>query len=298
MLIPSLAELKPKSITQKIDFGNPRLQPMVAMLQNNIRRETRAWKPDPSLSVRQEELPGGVSCFVVEPNEKKTQGACLFCHGGGMIFPLQVSSLRIAAYYAQKAQIAVWVPDYSLPPEAPFPKPMEECLLAWREMTRTFGKAILYGESVGGALAASVALALRDAGEMLPTMQMLIFPALDCRTSDYPSAGLDSEAVWTLRNNQYMWDIYLPNEETKRLPYAVPLRERANGLPPSYIESAEKDILRDEAEAYAMKLRFADVSVESVRVPGAWHGFDTEIDHPLVKQILDLRAERMREALL
>lgn len=297
MTVPSLAGLTPKTGAQKIDFGNPRLQPMVRMLQNSMRRETRAWRPEPSLSLRREDLPGGLSCFIVEPRAGNTRGACLFCHGGGMIFPLQASSLRIAAYYAQAAQIAVWAPDYSLPPEAPFPKPVDECLLAWREMTKRSGKALLYGESVGGALAASAALALRDAGEPLPALQMLIFPALDCNTADYPSARLDGEAVWTLRNNQHMWDLYLPNEETKRLAHALPLRERANGLPPAYIESAEKDILRDEAEAFALKLRFADVPVESVRVPGAWHGFDVETDHPLIRQILALRAERMREAL-
>ena len=297
MIVPSLTGLKPSSGTQKIDFGNPRLQPMVTMLQNSIRRETRLWRPESSLSLRQIELTEKLTCFVVEPSGKQLSGACLFCHGGGMIFPLQVSSMRIAAYYAQKAQISVWVPDYSLPPEAPFPKPLTECLLVWREMAKTTNKAFLYGESVGGALAASAALALRDAGEISPVMQMLVFPALDCRTADYPSAQLDGEAVWTLRNNQHMWDLYLPDEDTKRLSYALPLRERANDLPPAYIESAEKDILRDEAEAYALKLRFAGVPVENVRIPGAWHGFDTEMDHPLIRQILDLRVEQMRKAL-
>lgn len=291
-----MTELKPQRQLARIDFGNPKMQPMIKLLQTNIRRETRKWQPDADMQLRWEalflpDLPP-FSCLILEP--KESRGSCLFCHGGGMIFPLQVSSLKVAEYLARAAQISVWVPDYHLPPDASFPFPMKECLRAWQAMTQTAQTNILYGESVGGALAASLTMVLRDQGEKQPKALLLIDPVTDRETETYPSAALDAQAAWTLRNNQYMWNLYLPQGTA---PYAVPIGENARGLPPTYLETAEIDILRDEGEAFGQKLRAAGVAVEMRRIAGAWHGFDTEIDHPFVRQALQMRAQFIRNAL-
>ena len=291
-----MADLKPKSQLAKIDFGNPKMRPMIKLMQNNIRMETRKWQPAADMLLRRAEFSimdrFPFSCLILEPENSK--GNCLFCHGGGMIFPLQVSSLKVAAYLARAAQISVWAPDYHLPPDAPYPVPMQECLRAWQAMCQTSETNILYGESVGGALAASLAMALRDQKEKQPARLLLIDPVTDRETEKYPSAALDAQAVWTLRNNKTMWSLYLPTENE---PYAVPMREDAQGLPPTYLETAEMDILRDEGEAFGEKLRMAGGAVETRRSPDAWHGFDTEIDHPYVRQTLQMRAEFIRNAL-
>ena len=291
-----MTELKPQHQLARIDFGNPKMQPMIRMMQGNIRRETRNWQPEADMRLRWTELAlpdkPPFSCLILEP--KESRGSCLFCHGGGMIFPLQVSSLKVAEYLARAAQISVWVPDYHLPPGAPFPLPMQECLRAWQDMSRTAETNILYGESVGGALAASLTMALRDQGEKQPKALLLINPVTDRETETYPSAALDAQATWTLRNNRTMWKLYLPQESAL---YAVPMREDAQGLPPTYLETAEIDILRDEGEAFGQKLMAAGVPMEMRRIPGAWHGFDTEIDHPFVRQALQMRAQFIRNAL-
>lgn len=291
-----MTELKPQRQLARIDFGNPKMQPMIKLLQTNIRRETRKWQPEADMQLRWEafslpDLPS-FSCLILEP--KESRGSCLFCHGGGMIFPLQVSSLKVAEYLARAARISVWVPDYHLPPDASFPFPMKECLRAWQAMTQTAQTNILYGESVGGALAASLAMVLRDQGEKQPQALLLIDPVTDCETEKYPSAALDAQAAWTLRNNQYMWNLYLPQGCA---PYAVPMGEAAQSLPPTYLETAEIDILRDEGEAFGEKLRTAGTPVEMRRIAGAWHGFDTEIDHLHVRQTLQMRAQFIRNVL-
>ena len=291
-----MADLKPQSQLARIDFGNPKMQPMIRLLQTNIRRETQKWQPGADIRLRWEafsipNLPA-FSCLILEP--KETKGNCLFCHGGGMIFPLQVSSLKIAEYLARAAKVSVWVPDYHLPPDAPFPLPLQECLRAWQAMSQTAEINILYGESVGGALAASLAMVLRDQQEKQAQALLLIDPVMDCETETYPSAALDAQAAWTLRNNRTMWSLYLPAENE---PYAVPMRESAQGLPPTYLETAEMDILRDEGEAFGEKLRTAGVPVEMRRIADAWHGFDTEIDHPDVRQALQMRVHFIRNAL-
>ena len=297
-----MAELKPRGQLGKIDFSNPRMQPMIRMLQDNIRKETMRWQPDAGIILRRADLSvpdmPSFSCMILEPeNFPKARAACMFCHGGGMIFPLQVSSLKIAEYLARAAQISVWVPDYHLPPRAPFPSPMQECLCAWQRMSQTAETVILYGESVGGAVAASLALYLRDHQERQPERMMLIDPVTDCETEKYPSAALDAQAVWTIKNNRFMWAQYLPDEATARMPYAVPIRESVKGLPPTYLETAGIDILRDEGEAFGEKLRAAGVPTEIHRIEDAWHGFDTEIDHPYVQQTLHTRRAYLKKAL-
>ena len=298
----AMAELKPRGQLGKIDFSNPRMQPMIRMLQDNIRKETMRWQPEAGIILRRVDLSitdmPFFSCMILEPEHMPNErNACLFCHGGGMIFPLQVSSLKIAEYLARAAQISVWVPDYHLPPCAPFPNPMQECMCAWLRMSQAADKAILYGESVGGALAASLALYLRDHQERQPERLMLIDPVTDCETEKYPSASLDAQAVWTVKNNRYMWNQYLPDETTTRMPYAVPIREAVDGLPPTYLETAEIDILRDEGEAFGKKLQAAGIPTEIYRIACAWHGFDTEIDHPYVQQVLHTRAEYLKKAI-
>ena len=290
------ANRKSQNLLGKIDFSSPGMQPMIRMIQNNIRRETRNWQPAADIRLRTAEICDAtdepLTCLVLEPEESRA--ACLFCHGGGMIFPLQAASLGIAEYLARAAQISVWVPDYHLPPEAPFPVPLRECRRAWQEMSRASARTVLYGESIGGALAASLAICLRDHPEdYRPDRLMLIDPVTDCETERYPSAALDAQASWTIKSNRHMWDIYLPDGYK---PYAVPIRERLDGLPPTYLETAGMDILRDEGEAFGHALEAAGVPVKMHRAAGARHGFDTETDHSGARQMLQKRVEYIREA--
>ncbi len=292
------ADLKPQGQLNRIDFGNPRMQPMIRMMQNSIRRATADWQPETGIQLSRRKFSTGggqpFDCLVLTPD--RSRGECLFCHGGGMVFPLQVSSLKVAAFLAETAGVSIWLPDYHLPPESPYPQPVQECLTVWHAIKQSDRKTVLYGESVGAALAASLAMYLRDHPEDgQPDRLMLIDPVADCETDRYPSAALDAQAVWTMKNNRHMWSLYLPEEKTAAPDYAVPIRGRVHGLPSTYLETAENDILRDEGEAFGEKLQAAGVPVVMCRIEGAWHGFDSEIDHPYTRQVLQSRVNYMKD---
>jgi acetyl esterase/lipase len=93
-----------------------------------------------------------------------------------------------------------------------------------------------------------------------------------------------------------MWHTFLRNG-TNMPEYVVPMRNHLDGLPKAYVERAEIDVLRDEAHAYAKKLRAAGVEVTENLIPGAYHGYDADLKSPLVKRSYEARMEFIREIL-
>jgi acetyl esterase len=74
----------------------------------------------------------------------------------------------------------------------------------------------------------------------------------------------------------WFWDQYTRNPGERNQITASPLRastEQLKGLPPALVITAEADVLRDEGEAYANKLREAAVRVTAVRFQGTIHDF-------------------------
>ena len=111
--------------------------------------------------------------------------------------------------------------------------------------------------------------------------QVLIYPVTNA-SFDTPSYqefahgyGLDRDEMMLI------WDNYLPDKDARKKPTACPLQaslEQLKGLPPALVITAEKDILRDEGEAYARKLAEAGISVKATRYRGATHGFIMDPD--------------------
>ena len=297
-------ELKQPGALQRIDFGNPKLAPMIRMVVQSQRAVARAWMPPDGLTARVFSLPSWdgepIGCFVIEPEAAEPLPGILYCHGGGFFLPVQTSALELAAFYAERLRTRVFMPDYRILPEHPDPYPFRDCLAVWEGMSgraeihRLDGRLLLYGESAGGALAAGLALWLRDHGGQQPAGQLLIYPALDDSPKDYPSMERCDGAVWTRRSNDYMWSAYLKNSDQESERYTVPMKNgRFDDLPPAYIEPQEFDILRDEATAYAGKLRRAGVWVELVQIAGSYHGFDTDVRNPFVRSVLEQRVRAM-----
>ncbi len=245
---------------------------------------------------------GDVPCYVVEPrDDARMLPAMLYAHGGAFVFPLQTYMLRLAAHYAAQVGCRVFVPDYRLSMRAPFPAALLDCRDTLRTMQARreeykldMDRLILYGDSAGGCLAASLAHLCRDENTANPVAQFLIYPVTD-NTMNHPSMREYARAVWSAEANRHMWALYLRGEGHSLDRYAVPMAcERFDGLPPAYVEAAEMDTLRDEAAAYAGKLLAAGTPVEYCEVKGAYHGFDSDFSSPLVKRLLARRCERMR----
>ena len=132
------------------------------------------------------------------------------------------------------------------------------------------------GDSAGGNLAAVTALLARDRGGPALVCQALVYPNTDYR-AETPSMRENIDRAFFNRSSvAWYWRHYLADPAHGDDPRASPLRAAdLGGLPPALVLTAEYDPLRDEAEAYAARLREAAVPVRLTRYDGMVHGFFT-----------------------
>lgn len=273
------------------------------MLVQRIQTDISAYTPSKKILLQKQQVTiwdgETIDCFVLEP-----EGGCpklptmLYCHGGGFFLPIQPMMLELAAQYAVELGVRVYLPEYRILPEHPNPYPFRDCLSILEEIQKQNVPYLLYGESVGGTLAAGLALWTRDQGRKPACGQCLIYPALDNRCSRYASMRLYAEAAWPLKNNLAMWREYLKNGKDGLDDYIVPMTAPdVSALPPAYIEPQQIDILREEAIAYAKRLEEAGNQVTWNVIEGSYHGFDADTRNPFVQKIVHNRIAQMREML-
>ena len=225
-----------------------------------------------------------VTLYIMQPEHVTGKpGVVLFIHGGVWIVGNYQNHQRLLRdLVVGSGQIGVFV-EYTPLPLAKFPTQLDESYAALKWVTTHAGefgadgsRIAVAGNSVGGNMAAALALMTKDRNGPKISYQVLMIPATE--------AGVDTESYREYGTGrflarafmQYGWDLYVPDAKTRDNPYVSPLRastEQLKGLPPALVITAENDPLRDEGEAYARKLKSAGVSVDAVRYNGTIHDF-------------------------
>lgn len=234
---------------------------------------------------------------------KKTYPAMIYYHGGGFMFPIQKAMMDNSALYAENCGVKVFLPDYRIAPEATCREIMEDCYAMLQyvfthaeELQVDTERVIIYGDSAGGCLAASTAILNQKRDHFPLRGQMLIYPVCDNQSEKYPSVKEYEYAVWNRKSNISMWKNYLSNVPNAENEY-VPIKNICPGLPRAYVEASEMDILRDEAIAYAGRLKRAGVPVECNLVGGTFHGYDSQLKSPLVQRVFQHRYKVIQDLL-
>jgi acetyl esterase/lipase len=204
--------------------------------------------------------------------------AVLYLHGGGFIVPLLPIYDDVMREYTKRSGVPMLLVDYRVAPEHPHPTPVDDCYtaLCWlannaSELGVDPKRIAVMGESAGGGLAAGVALMARDRGGPALALQLLIYAMLDDRTIG-PDPHLPPEyLVFGYDDNQTGWGALLGAAWRGRdvSPYAAPARATdLSGLPETYVDVGDLDILRDENIEYARRLMAAGIPTELHVVPG------------------------------
>ena len=217
------------------------------------------------------------------------------------MFPIQKTMMNNSSLYAQNTGVKVFLPEYRLSLDSPCNTTLEDCYSMLKYVFENAealkvdkNRVFVYGDSAGGCLAAGVALLNRDRDCFPLCAQMLIYPVCDNESWKYESMEKYKDAFWSKNSNEQMWRLYL-GRGVKEEAYVVPMKNELHDLPPAYIEPQQFDTLRDEAIAYANKLKNAGVSVEMNLVSGSYHGFDADLKSPLVKRVFQKRYEVIRK---
>lgn len=237
------------------------------------------------------EVPGTTKVSFTEPaltifRPDDTEGplpVVLYIHGAGWVFGNHHTHDRLARELAIGVGAAVVFSDYSLSPEARYPTAVEENYAVARWVLEHGGehgldtsRVAVAGDSVGGNMAAALTLMAKERGDLPLAAQVLFYPVTDA-TFDTDSYQRFAEGYFLRRDAmRWFWDQYTTDPVRRAEITASPLRattEQLAGLPPALVITAEADVLRDEGEAYANKLRAAGVPVTAVRYQGIIHDF-------------------------
>jgi acetyl esterase len=205
----------------------------------------------------------------------------VYFHGGGWVIGDLDTHDDACRFLAATAGTAVLAIDYRLAPEHPFPAAVEDAWagFAWATANGTElgidpARIAVGGDSAGGNLAAVVSLLARAGGGVMPAMQLLIYPPTDS-AGDLPSRRLFAEGFLLTKGDMDAFEqAYLPPGTDATDPrVSILLAPDLTGLPPAYVATAGFDPLRDEGEAYALRMREAGVQVAVRRHPGLIHSF-------------------------
>ncbi len=223
-----------------------------------------------------------ISLRIVRPTHAKGKlPIIIYAHGDGWILGNKNTHDYLIRKIANGAQAAVVFINYDLSPEAKYPVAVEQIYEAAEYMAKNGAKhnlngksMAIAGDSVGGGMAAAVTLLAKQRGTPHLKYQVLFYPVTDANFST-PSYNEFANGPWlTKKAMQWFWDAYAPVEQ-RTIPTVAPLNathEELKNLPPALIIT-DNDVLRDEGEAYALKLMQAGVPVTATRFLGTIHDF-------------------------
>ena len=220
---------------------------------------------------------GGRPARVYRPDVDGPVPTVVFFHGGGYVLgDLDTHDDHARLISAEVGAVVVAV-DYRLAPEHPFPAGVEDAAAATAEAFTRIAelggdatRVAVAGDSAGGNMAATAAVAARDRGLPLKA-QLLIYPSTDFSEAEHASRVEHADGhlltaadmVWF--REQYAVDLTDPRAQL--------LQTDLTGVAAAVVATAELDPLRDEGEAYGAALEKAGVEVRATRFPGLIHGF-------------------------
>ncbi len=213
----------------------------------------------------------GVPGLWLKPAGDASSGTIVHCHGGGFVSGSLRSHRVLAASLASATRFEVFLVDYGLAPEARFPRQRDQVRDVFVALAESGETPVLGGDSAGGGLIFQIACQLRDSDLPMPTAMFAIGPMVDfeMRGASYSKIGSDP---WSTSRaaHEFVVDAYLgptPRDD----PAANVLHADLAGLPPTLIQVAADEFLRDDANSLAEGIRHASGDVVLEIVPEVVH---------------------------
>lgn len=217
----------------------------------------------------------------VQADDARPDHRILYLHGGSWMSGSPAGYRPLAARISRATGCAVFVPDYRLAPEHPFPAGLEDCVSAWQWLSRhgpeaasAAQKLVMAGDSAGGNLALAAALKLKTDGERLPDAVVALSPAVDL-TWRGPSLATHAGVDPVLRPDRLhlVSEAYVQGAERMDHPYVSPLFGDFDGLSRVLIQVGDREVLLDDAKRVSERMKEQGVDVELQVYEGMPHVF-------------------------
>lgn len=247
------------------------------------------------------ELGGVVSERVTHPNMVEGSGTFLLLHGGGYGAGNCITHRRMAANLSDVTGLEVFVPDYRLAPENPFPAAVDDALAVYQALLARGvdpARLAIGGDSAGGGLSAALLLTLRDKGLPLPQCAVLMSPWTDilCRGDSYETNKAVDPAIDPDDLRKAGRDYTGDNDPDH--PWLSPIGADLTGLPPQLIQVGGDETMLDDSTVYAERAKAAGVDLTLEVWPGLWHVWQGEAPHvPEANAALDAIGKFVRARL-
>jgi acetyl esterase len=229
----------------------------------------------------------------------------IFIHGGGWIlgdYPTHKRMVRDLA--VGSGAVGVFV-NYTRTPDAQYPVAINEIYAATKWVSQ-HGTEIgvdgtrlgVIGNSVGGNMTAVTSILAKQRKGPEIKVAVMMWPIVDANfeTESYKMFGADRFLTTPLM--KWMYDMYIPDASKRSDILASPLHatvDQLRGLPPTLIQVAENDVLRDEGEAYGRLLLEAGVKATTVRYNGVIHDWGLLNGLAHIQQTKDLFTQASAE---
>lgn len=277
-----------RELTESIAKGPPLSSVSLAAARKAVEAAQSAPLPMPDVDESWATLSSAFGDFEVRIVRPRGSAgllpAILYLHGGGWILGSWITHDLLTRRLAVGANAAVAFVEYSRAPEAKYPVQIEQCYAAARWITDQGAgggfdatRIAVAGDSAGGNMSTVLALMAKRRGDVRFVHQSMYYPMTDANAEGSESLRRFKDGPYgSAEGLAWFWDSYLTGEASRNDILVSPLQATLadlKGLPPALVIVDENDLLRDQGEAYADKLRDAGVPTTSVRFNGTIHDF-------------------------
>jgi epsilon-lactone hydrolase len=243
---------------------------------------------------------GGRPALRVIPDAAAGSGTLLYLHGGSHVVGSPRTALGLTAGLVTRTGIPGISLDYRLAPEHPFPADVQDVVAAYRELLEqglTPGSIAFAGDSAGGGLTITGALAARDAGLPLPAAIVAFSPGLDAtRAGESMVTKAEADPLINRAAIDYMSSLYVAGQDRRNPLLSPVVTADLTGLPPVLVQVGTNEMLLDDARRLARRASDAEVDVVldiTAKVPHVFQSFTGMIDE--ADQALDRAALFLRQ---
>ncbi len=300
---PSLWNIPQRFVSITHQLGRSWRRDVIKMTPEQIRSTldglSRLYPGQFGVTFEQMELAGipsaKIYCAPASDQHKHRPDRILMAHGGGFAFGSARTHRALATSLAKKCQAEVYIPDYSLAPEKPFPFAIHELLACYDELCKEDGRIWLMGDSAGANLAAALLNEILANQGKSPAGLLLLSPWIDLRPGSRSNTASQSHWSPFERLDMLEYATHYLQGHAATDPKASPILASVAEWPPVYLEASNMEYLWHDAESLAEELDQAEVSFEFRIEPAALHGWQLFPDIlPEAKRSIDNMAEFIR----